>query len=57
MRTAAVSITLAAIATLALAPVATAGDGAIAWMDNYEAALAQSKQTGRPMMIKFFATW
>ena len=54
MRTAAM---FAAIATLAVAPVAFAGDGPIDWLDNYETALARSQQTGKPMMVKFFATW
>ena len=54
MRTAAL---FAAIATLTLAPVALAGDGQIAWMDNYDTALAAAKQTGKPLMVKFFATW
>ena len=47
----------AAIATLAVAPVAFAGDGPINWLDNYDTALAMSKQTAKPMMVKFFATW
>ena len=49
---------MAAIAMMAFAGIALAGgDGKITWVDNYEQALAQAKQTGRPLMVKFFATW
>ncbi|MCZ6688746.1 MAG: hypothetical protein O7H41_03990 [Planctomycetota bacterium] len=49
---------MAAIAVMAFAGIAFAGgDGKISWVDNYEDALAQAKRTGRPLMVKFFATW
>lgn len=54
MKTAAL---LAALATLAMAPVAVAGDGAIEWQTDYQQALAAAQQTGKPLMVKFFATW
>lgn len=48
---------LAALATFALAGVTFAGDGKIAWLDNYEQALARARKTGKPLMVKFFTTW
>jgi thiol:disulfide interchange protein len=33
-----------------------AGDE-IAWLTDLDAALAKSKETGRPVMVDFFATW
>ena len=47
---------LAAAVTLALAGAALAGDGKIPWVEDYETALARAKMTGRPLMVKFWAT-
>ena len=54
MRRAAV---LTALAIVALAGVVFAGDGKIVWLENYEQALDQARKTGKPLMVKFFATW
>ena len=54
MKTAAL---LAALATLAVAPLALPGDGPIEWQTDYEAALAAAQASGKPLMVKFFATW
>jgi thiol:disulfide interchange protein DsbD len=39
------------------ATAAQQAGGEIAWLTDLDAALAESKETGRPVMVDFFATW
>lgn len=36
---------------------AKAKAGAIVWQTNFEGAMAQSRKSGKPMFVDFFATW
>ena len=48
---------LATAALLAVAGIAFADGGKIQWNDDYQQALAEAQRTGKPLMVKFFATW
>lgn len=54
----AVAITLTVIiAGRNSAPPATHNSGDIAWLTSLEPALVSAKESGKPIMIDFFATW
>ena len=42
---------------VAPAPQAAANGEAISWMTELEPALAKAKETGKPVMVDFYATW